>query len=436
MRGYKLNIDFNMVQEFVKDVHIPPMYKVYQHFDTPRLNDPVLALENELEKKEEVLKLLNGKRICIACGSRGIRNIDLFVIKVVEAVKKYGGTPFIIPAMGSHGGATPDGQKKVLEDLGITEEKVGASIISNLDVESVGETPDGIPVYVSKDVLNSDGVILLNRVKPHTSFRGDIESGLLKMAVIGLGKQKGADLCHKMGFENFSERLKEMAKIVMSRVPIILGVALVENSYDETALVKVITANEIFSEEPKLLELAKQYMPKILLNDLDVLIVDEIGKDVSGDGMDPNVTGRFASDYVKGDLMVNRLVVLRLTEKTEGNANGIGTADIIPSTLLEQIDFTKGYINSITAAIPKTVKLPMVMPNDLSAIKCAIKTANNLDFSGEKSRIVRIKNTLSLDYIYVSESLMEEVKATPNLSITEGPFDFEFDEDGQLLTWW
>jgi len=435
--GYlEMKLDFNEVERFIGDVKIPRMYKVRQHFEAPKLEDPVAALESELENNEELLKTLKGKRICIACGSRGIRNIDLFAIKVVEVVKKYGGDPFIIPAMGSHGGATPEGQKRVLEELGITEERVGAPIISNLDVECIGETAEGFPVYTSKDALNSDGIILLNRVKPHTSFRGDIESGLIKMAVIGLGKQKGADVCHKMGFQNYAERLKEMARIIIARVPIVFGVALVENSYDETALVKVIPQDAIFSEEPRLLELAKGYMPKILLDNLDVLIVDEIGKDMSGDGMDPNVTGRFASEYVKGDLNVNRIVTLRLTERTEGNANGIGMADVIPKAMLDQIDFTKGYINAITAAIMNTVKLPMVMANDDAAIRCAIKTANNLDFTGEKSRIVRIKNTLSLEYIYVSESLLEEVKAIPNLSVEEGPIEFEFDENGQLLTWW
>ena len=435
--GYlEMKLDFNEVERFIGDVKIPRMYKVRQHFEAPKLEDPVAALESELENNEELLKTLKGKRICIACGSRGIRNIDLFAIKVVEVVKKYGGDPFIIPAMGSHGGATPEGQKRVLEELGITEERVGAPIISNLDVECIGETVEGFPVYTSKDALNSDGIILLNRVKPHTSFRGDIESGLIKMAVIGLGKQKGADVCHKMGFQNYAERLKEMARIIIARVPIVFGVALVENSYDETALVKVIPQDAIFSEEPRLLELAKGYMPKILLDNLDVLIVDEIGKDMSGDGMDPNVTGRFASEYVKGDLNVNRIVTLRLTERTEGNANGIGMADVIPKAMLDQIDFTKGYINAITAAIMNTVKLPMVMPSDDAAIRCAIKTAHNLDFTGEKSRIVRIKNTLSLEYIYVSESLLEEVKAIPNLSVEEGPIEFEFDENGQLLTWW
>lgn len=436
MEKLQFNIDFKAVEKLVKDVVIPPMYKVYQHFDTLRLNDPIASLEEELEKNKEVLETLQGKRICIACGSRGIKNIDLVASKVVNVVKEYGGTPFIIPAMGSHGGATPDGQKRVLEELGITEEKIGASIISSLDVQSIGEISGGIPVYMSKDVLNSDGVILLNRVKPHTSFRGDIESGLTKMAVIGLGKQKGADLCHKMGFDNFTKRLKEMAKIVLSRVPIIFGVALVENSYDETAVVRVITSNEIFSEEPKLLKLAKRYMPKIFLNNLDILIIDEIGKDISGDGMDPNVTGRFASDCVKGDLKANRIVTLRLTDKTEGNANGIGTADITTTDLLEQTDLTKGYINSITAAIPKTVRLPLIMPNDRSAIKCAIKTANNSDFDGKNTRIVRIKNTLSLDYIYISEGLLKDAEKVSEISIVDGPNNFEFDENDRLLTWW
>ncbi|MDK2878010.1 MAG: hypothetical protein PWR06_726 [Thermoanaerobacteraceae bacterium] len=436
MKKYEFNVDFPPIVKLVDDVVIPPMYKVRQHFSTPRIKNPFEKLQEELMDKKEILESLEGKKVCIALGSRGVNNISTVAAQIVNTVKKYGGNPFIIPAMGSHGGATPEGQKNVLEELGITEEKVGAPIVSNLDVEFLGNTDEGIPVYTSKDALNSDAVILVNRVKPHTSFRGDIESGLIKMSVIGLGKQKGADLCHKMGFYRFAERLKAMAQIVLSRVPVVLGVALLENAYDETADVRVLTAGEFFTVEPVLLEKAKSWMPKILLDDLDVLVVDELGKDISGDGMDPNITGRFASDYAKGDLKVDRIVVLRLTEKTEGNANGIGMADITTLKVLEDTDFTKGYINTITAALPRTVRLPMVMPDDRSAIKAAIKTANNLDYKGENSRIVRIKNTLHLEYIYVSEALLEDVKNHPQLEIVKGPISFEFDSNGQLLTWW
>jgi len=323
-----------------------------------------------------------------------------------------------------------------LEGYGITEDKVGAPIISNLDVEFLGKTDEDIPVFTSKDALNADGVILVNRVKPHTAFHGDIESGLIKMSVIGMGKQKGAELCHKMGFNNFSEKLKNMSRIVFSHVPVVLGVAILENAYDETADIRALAPSEFFTEEPKLLKTAKSLMPQILLNNPDILIVDELGKDISGDGMDPNITGRFASDYVKSDFKVNRIVVLGLTKATDGNANGIGVADITTSRVLKDTDFTKGYINSITAAIPSTVRLPMVMPNDYEAIKTAIKTANNLDYDGRKSRIVRIKNTLSLKNIYVSESLIEDVKKNSKLEIISGPFDFEFDKENNLITGW
>ncbi|MDK2879369.1 MAG: hypothetical protein PWR06_2085 [Thermoanaerobacteraceae bacterium] len=268
---------------------------------------------------------------------------------MVRTVKQYGGEPFIIPAMGSHGGATPEGQKRVLDELGITEVRVGAPIVSRLDVEFLGKTDENIPVFTSKDALNAYAVILVNRVKPHALFRGDIEGDLIKMSVIGLGKQKGVDLCHKMGFNHFAERLKAMSQIVLSRVPVVLGVAILENAYDETADICVLAPDEFFTMEPVLLEKAKSWMPKILLNNLDVLIVDELGKDISGDGMDPNITGRFASDYARGDLKADRIVVLRLTEKTEGNANGIGVADITTLKVIGETNFTKGYITSITA---------------------------------------------------------------------------------------
>lgn len=436
MNTINFKIDFPSVVKLVDDVVIPKMYKVRQHFDTPKLLNFMEKLEEELEGKKHILESLKGKKVCIAFGSRGINNIASIAIQMVKTVKQYGGEPFIIPAMGSHGGATPEGQKKVLEELGIIEEKVGAPIISNLDVEFLGQTEENIPVYTSKDALNSDAVILVNRVKPHTSFRGEIESGLIKMSVIGLGKQKGAELCHKMGFYRFSERLKAMSEIVLSRVPVVLGVALLENAYDETVDIKALTPQEFFTEEPKLLKTAMSLMSKILLNNLDVLVIDELGKDISGDGMDPNITGRFASDYVNSNFKVDRIVVLRLSRGTEGNANGIGMADVTTLKVLNNTDFTKGYINSITAAIPRTVRLPMVMPDDRSAIKAAIKTANNLDYNGEHSRIVRIQNTLHLEYIYVSDALIEDVRKNPQLEIIEGPFDFIFDEDGVLKTWW
>ncbi|SHM25287.1 protein of unknown function [Caldanaerovirga acetigignens] len=436
MDKYGLKIDFEPIINLVDDVIIPKMYKIRQHFETPRLTDPIKKLHKELLRKSDQLKSLRDKRVCIAVGSRGINNISIYVRELVKLVTEYGGKPFIIPAMGSHGGATPEGQRKVLEELGITDDEVGAPVISNLDVEYLGDTEEGIPVYTSLDALNSDAVILINRVKPHTSFRGDIESGLIKMAVIGLGKQKGADLCHKMGFYRFADRLKSMARMVLSKVPVAFGVALLENAYDETADIKVLLPQEFFEEEPKLLEKAKSWMPRLPVDNIDVLIVDEIGKDISGDGMDPNITGRFASEFVKGDKNVNRIVVLRLTERTKGNANGIGVADVTTLKVLGESDLTKGYINSITAAIPPTVRIPMVMPNDYYAIKAAIKTANNLDYSGEKTRIVRIKNTLQLEYLYISKALISEIRDNSDIEIVEGPITFKFDINGNLLTWW
>ncbi|SCL89614.1 lactate racemase domain-containing protein [Sporanaerobacter sp. PP17-6a] len=436
MNRLDFKIDFPSIIKMSDSVFIPKMYKVRQNFDTLKLSNFIEKLKGELTNKKDIMESLNGKKVCIALGSRGINNISSIATQIVKEVKQYGGEPFIIPAMGSHGGATPEGQKELLEGYGITEDKVGAPIISNLDVEFLGKTDEDIPVFTSKDALNADGVILVNRVKPHTAFHGDIESGLIKMSVIGMGKQKGAELCHKMGFNNFSEKLKNMSRIVLSHVPVVLGVAILENAYDETADIRALAPSEFFTEEPKLLKTAKSLMPQILLNNLDILIVDELGKDISGDGMDPNITGRFASDYVKSDFKVNRIVVLGLTKATDGNANGIGVADITTSRVLKDTDFTKGYINSITAAIPSTVRLPMVMPNDYEAIKTAIKTANNLDYDGRKSRIVRIKNTLSLKNIYVSESLIEDVKKNSKLEIISGPFDFEFDKENNLITGW
>jgi len=434
MQTYNFKIDFQPIIKIIDDVTIPKMYKIEQKFEKHEDFDFTLKLDEELKKNIEVLKKLKNKKVCITAGSRGINNISKIISQVVQMIKQYGGKPFIIPAMGSHGGATSEGQVEMLKELGITEETVGVPIISRMDVVHIGDTNEGIPVYTSEDALNADAVILVNRIKPHTSFRGDIESGLVKMSVIGLGKQKGAELCHKMGFYNYAERLKAMAKIVFSKVPIICGVAIVEDSYDKTVDIKVLKPDEIFDEEPKLLKKASSLMPKILFDNLDVLIIDELGKDISGDGMDPNITGRYASEYVKSSPKTNRIVVLNLSKKTEGNANGIGMADVTTLKVLEETDFTKGYINCITAAIPNTVRLPMVLPNDYLAIKAAIKTSNNLDYSGKYSRIVRIKNTLKLDKMFISESLLNDAKNNPLINILSGPEDFEFDENGNIIT--
>ncbi|MDI3529293.1 MAG: hypothetical protein PWQ23_1112 [Thermoanaerobacter sp.] len=422
--------DFKEIEKILSEVKIPKFLKVRQVFSAPvveNINDTVVR-ELSNEKIKQLLK--PGMKVAVAVGSRGITNLAKIVKATIDFLKSQGVEPFIIPAMGSHGGATAEGQKQVLAEFGITEQTMGVPILSSMDVEQIGVV-EGTPVYIDKYALAADGVVLVNRIKPHTAFRGIIESGLIKMSVIGLGKQKGAEACHQLSMKNFDQRLIQFSKIIFEKANILFGVAILENAYHQTAQIQAIPGSEILEREPKLLETAKSLMPKILFNPLDILIVDEIGKDISGDGMDPNVTGRFSTKFAYGELEVERIVVLGLTKETEGNGNGIGAADITTMRVYENINMAKTYINAITAAFPPTVRIPMVMPNDEYAIKCAIKTSYCLN--SEQLRIVRIKNTLYLNEIYISEALLPEAMNNPQIEILSNPEPLKFDENGNLF---
>lgn len=295
--------------------------------------------------------------------------------------------------MGSHGGATAEGQAEVLEQLGVTEQSVGAPIHSSMDVVEVGRLPKGLPVYTDKLAYQADKIIVINRIKPHTAFSGPIESGLMKMITIGLVKHKGADAAHAYGFKYMAEHVPEMARIALSKLPIVFGLATIENAYDRPAKIVAIPAEQLEHIEPQLLLEAKCFMPKLLFDPIDVLIVDEIGKDISGSGMDPNITGRFNTPYVKSTApAISRIVILGLTDKTQGNALGIGPADVITRKLFDEINWEKGYMNAFTSTVLTPVKVPMFLPTEKMAVQAAIKTCNVPDLN--QVRMVRIKNTL------------------------------------------
>ncbi len=423
--------DFSMIERILDEVGIPKFAKARQNLPAPVLDNVEEAVLTELNREKIKRLLTPGMKVAVAVGSRGITNISKIVKTTIDFLKSQFIEPFIIPAMGSHGGATAEGQKQVLAEFGITEQMMGVPILSSMEVEKIGEA-SGMPVYVDKYALTADGVIIINRIKPHTAFRGVIESGIIKMSVIGLGKQKGAESCHQLSMNRFDRHLIAMSKVVFEKVNVLFGLAILENAYDQTAEIHAIPVPEIFENEPRLLEKAKSLIPKVLLNPLDVLIVDEIGKDISGDGMDPNVTGRFSTKFAHGELEVERIVVLGLTEKTEGNANGLGAADITTERVFNNFNMAKTYINAITAAFPPTVRIPMVMRNDNYAIRCAIKTSYCLQ--PERIRIVRIKNTLHVDEIYISEGLLPEAMTNPQIEILSKPEPFKFDKFGNLLT--
>ncbi|MBW7453787.1 lactate racemase domain-containing protein [Paenibacillus sepulcri] len=420
----------NILSQLLEPIPIPKMVRIRQRFDGMKLDDPAGELLRKLDACPAMSQILPGQRVAVAVGSRGVANIAAFTKTLVEAIKARHAHPFIVPCMGSHGGATAEGQKDVLKYLGITELSVGAPILSSMEVVQLDELENGLPVYVDKIASEADAIVVMNRVKPHTAFRGPFESGIMKMISIGLGKQKGAEACHQLGFAYMAENVPKMAKLMMDKLPILFGVALIENAYDETCRIEVLAADQIEALEPALLIEAKQRLPKILFPRLDVLVIDYIGKNISGDGMDPNITGRYPTPYAHGGPEVSKMVVLDLTPETKGNANGVGTADFTTSRLVEQADWPVTYANGLTSTVCAPTKIATTLPNDRDAIKAAVKTCNILDYTA--CRMVRIQDTLHLGEIEISETLLEEARNHPDIEILTEGYELAFDESGHL----
>jgi hypothetical protein len=333
--------------------------------------------------------------------------------------------------MGSHGGATAEGQRRILEDMGVTEDYVGAPIKSGMETVVAGIAPNGREVYMDKNASEADAVVIVNRVKPHVAFRGDCESGLMKMITIGMGKQKGADSAHRLGYGQMAENIRAYAKLVIASKNILCAVGIIENAFHETSEIHVMRPDEIEHREPELLKRAWALYPKLFFDKLDVLILDEIGKDISGTGFDTNVVGRYHTAYASGGPDITRICALDITDKSHGNGNGLGILDFTTRRAYEKFDFEQSYPNSLTTTAPMSVKIPMVLKNDVQCVKAAIKTCNAADISSV--RLVRVKNTVKLDEIEVSESLSSYVSAHPNLETMEGPYSLPFDGNGNLF---
>jgi hypothetical protein len=412
------------------------MVEARQNIHTPKVDDYVSAIKKEMRKAGLHEKVKPGMHIAITAGSRGIAHYAEVLATVVEEVKEAGGEPFLVPSMGSHGGATPEGQLNVLKSLGITPECVGAPICASMEVDEIGKLGNGAPVYVDRAALKSDGIIVVNRIKPHTDFKGRIESGLMKMMAIGLGKQKGAEMIHSYQSEGYHENMPAAARLIMEKAPIMLGLAVVENAFHEIATVKALRPQEIEREEVKLLEEAKNLLARIPFKEIDLLIVEEIGKDISGVGMDSNVIGRFwvPGEYDPQAPKIGRVVVLDLSEGTHGNAIGIGLADLTTKKAVDKIDFHQTFINSLTACWSETAKTPVFLPNDLEAISIGLRLCGPI--APEKAKVVRIKNTLDLCRMWISESLCETVRSDRELSkkieIVGEPKEMQFDVLGML----
>ncbi|OLS40580.1 lactate racemase domain-containing protein [Bacillus sp. MRMR6] len=420
-----------ILQELLKDIPVPKMVKVKVKFDDSKIEDLEQALLEKLNQDRIQEKVKPGMNIAIAVGSRGLDRLVELTAVTVKFLKDLGAKPFIVPSMGSHGGATAEGQSEVLAHLGVTEESVGCEIRSTMEVVKIGELENGLPVYVDQYASEADGIVVLNRVKPHTAFRGPVESGIMKMISIGLGKQRGAEACHQLGFKYMAENVPAMAKMIMEKKPVLFGVATIENAFDKVAIVDVLTPEEINEREVDLQVKAKELLPKLFFDQLDVLIIDQIGKNISGDGMDPNITGRYPTPYAYGGPDVNKMVVLGLTPQTEGNANGVGTADFTTQRLVDRMDLEVTYANGLTSTVVAPTKIATTLANDLEAIKAAVKTCNILDFT--KVKLVRIKNTLELSEIEVSEELVGYVKEHQNMEVMTDLYELPFDEKGNLF---
>lgn len=419
------------IREVLKDVPIPRMCRVRQKFVRDGIEDVAAVLREKLQDERLKGRIRPGMRVVMTGSSRQIANMPLILKELAAFVREQGGEPYIIPAMGSHGGATDEGQKALLEGYGISEEYCGCPIVSSMETVRVGELPDGDEVRMDKFAHEADAVIVVGRIKAHTAFRGPYESGLVKMMAIGMGKRAGADSLHRAGFGVMGERLPQYAKVVFDNCHVIFGVAPIENEFDQTCRIEVIPAEDIFEREPELLRYAKSRLPRILLPETDVLLVREIGKNFSGSGMDPNVTGTFGTPYASGGIQKQRVVVLDLSEHTHGNFIGLGMADTTTKRAFEKLDTNAAYFNMLTSTVLCVGKIPMVLEDDRLAIQAALKTLTQVD--REHIRMVYLKNTLSLETIMVSEALLDQVRGRDDMEILEQPHPLSFDDDGRLL---
>jgi hypothetical protein len=352
---------------------------------------------------------------------------------IVEFLKSLDADSFLFPAMGSHGGATAAGQVAMLEQLGVTEASVKAPIISSMETEEIGFTEDRVPVFMDKNALAADHIVVVNRIKSHTKFKAPIESGLMKMMAIGMGKLKGAELYHKAAVQyTFFKIITDAARVVMTKAPVICAVGILENAYGETAKIKALKPAEIESKEKDLLLLSKKMMAKLPFNEIDLLIIDEMGKDISGVGIDPNITGRNRDllGVFSHPVEVKRLFVRDLTDRTKGNAAGIGLADVTTKRLVDKIDYDATYKNCITGISLEKAAVPMYFKNDREAIEVALGSIGLIP--AEKSKIVRIKNTLRLDTAEVSEVYAETFQRRPDLEIISGPNAMVFNDKNNL----
>ena len=414
----------------------PKMVKIKQEFPDTRLPDVARSVKEELSRVNLQGLVSPGWEIAIAASARGIRDQAVVIKSLVEELQALGAMPFIFPAMGSHGGATAEGQATFLKGYNITEELLGVPVRSSIDADLIGTSERGVPVYADRHACKARGIILVNRIKAHIDFDGPQESGLFKMITAGLGKPIGVKNFHLYASRyGYHSVMLEIARFALERLPIILGLGIVENAHGETETVRALTADEINEGaiEAELLKRAKENMARLPIEDIDLLIVDEIGKDIAGSGLDTNVIGR------KGEIhnwhnqkpSIKRIIVRGLTEKTQGNALGMGYADFSTGKLVDRIDHHQTYINAITAHAPHEAKIPLIMENEKSAVDAALSSSGVP--KPEEARVVRIKNTLELSLFESSEACLHELAGKDDIQVVEELGEILFDGEGNLL---
>jgi hypothetical protein len=418
--------------QFEKEPLPPVMLARLHHPAGAALADTAAATEEALERSARLPRLKPGARVAITCGSRGIQSKPLVVKTIVAWLKGRGLMPFVVPAMGSHGGAVAEGQVRLLAELGFTPETLGCPIEATMEVVQLGVTSHGLPVYFDANAARADAVIVVNRIKAHTSFDREVESGLTKMVAIGLGKAQGARFVHRLGTIGYAEVLPEWARIAIAKSPITYGIGIVENAEKKPAVIAGAEPEDFYATDARLLTLAKSFIPRLPFEQMDVLVVELMGKNISGIGMDPAVTGRFDIRGLPNPPkpVINKLVLLGVTPEAHGNAIGIGAADYITRSVAEELDLYAMYMNACTSTFTERVRIPPVMADDKAAIQAAVGTSWRTD--GENARLCIARSTLHLDQVLISPGLADELGARGE--VLSAPAPLRFDNDGRLAS--
>jgi hypothetical protein len=405
---------------------IPPFYRIRQRFDATSLADVAAAVRDEFLKFDPADKIRSGQTVAVGVGSRGTHDLKILVTATVACLKSMDLKPFVIPAMGSHGGGTAEGQRQVLAELGITQEAVGAPVVSNLDVVSLGRVESGAEVFLAKDALDADHIVVINRIKPHTAFRSEVESGLCKILAVGCGRQKGAANMHRY---DLAKTIVPAARLIMQKASVLCGLAVTENALGGTHSLKLARPEEFPAVDREFLKIAWTLLPKLPVDVLDILLVDEMGKNVSGAGMDPNVIGFWRREGGPRQPDYRILVVLDLTPHSHGNATGIGMADLTTRRVVDSIDWEATYLNAFTSGVLRSARMPIPVANDRLAVEAALSRTPD----PQGVRMARIVNTGELEAFWATAALLPELKARENITVEDAAVELEFGPEGRLV---